>query len=182
MYPELPTTTVTIRSRPTVVNSHDWWQSRNDVNTGVTVSLFFDKDHWKLEANSGASTAYHAPVVETADRRPFHAAWTEIGQEIGTVSGITENVAVIVTCTDTAVPTASPSQIPTEEPTEQPTFGPTQICGQINITGTKSFDGFYKKQEGQINGNDFWKARNDVGGTGMAQEDYIVLLHWNQRR
>ena len=124
------------------VNSHDWWQSRNDVNNGLSVSLFFDKDHWKLAADSGSVVAYQAPVLTSDTRRPFNTdnsmfLWTEIRPEVGTDSGVREGVTVQITCTNTMIPTELPTLTPTEEPTEQPTFGPTQIYGQIDIRGTK---------------------------------------------
>ena len=72
----------------------------------------------------------------------------------------------------TQQPSEQPTITPTDEPSEQPTFAPTlaptETCSALQVTvsapGVTDYNGIYNKQDNQINGYNWWVARNDVSG------------------
>ena len=171
------------------INGYDWWVARNDVGATegtVNATIYFSTSHnrWVIEApdiyweanmtqhSVGQATDEH--LNDGSDRRRFQGLSDYFGQNNWfqfSMNYVSTMITITIECFDTLHPTLAPSLAPT---TPAPTLAPTELCQSIKITmssandGVTTYNGVYNRQGTQINGQDWFVARNDVGATEVT--------------
>lgn len=184
------------------INGNVWWIARNDIgatqaDTNATIYFSTSHDRWVIEApdvyweanqtqhslgqfddeNMNYNNNRRFPPGSTLNNYFGRFMWFQFSLNYGS-----KMVGVEISCYDTKFPTLSPSVAPT---TPAPTLAPTEECEAIFVkvadTGTVAYNGIYNKQDTNINGQNWWVARDDVGATNAATNATVYFSSSHNR-